>query len=148
MWTQIVTLTVYFAIYMLFKNGRTYLNHLLLSFPKQWSISHFYHNQCSIFHLSCCCLHSWFSCSKVEILVLYLDLDDMNFDLDLDLRGSKSKSFCLDNLKELDSDLAQIHLGFQGSKSLDLKYPQKPRNLEISHSHAHCFSLGSPCLSS
>ena len=56
--------------------------------------------------------------------------------------------FCLDNLKELDLDLAQIHLGFQGSKSMDLKYLQKPRNLEISHSHAHCFSLGSLCLSS
>ena len=29
--------------------------------------------------------------------------------------------------------MAQIHLGFQGSKSMDLKYPQKPRNLEIPH---------------
>ena len=54
--------------------------------------------------------------------------------------------FCLDNLKELDLDLAQIHLGFQGSKSMDLKYLQKPRNLEISHSHTYCFSLGSVSL--
>ena len=40
---------------------------------------------------------------------------------------------CLDKLKELDLDLAQIHLGFQGSKSMDLKSPHKPKNLEIPH---------------
>ena len=47
--------------------------------------------------------------------------------------GAQIQILCLDNLKELDLDLAQIHLGFQGSKSMDLKYPQKPRNLEIPH---------------
>ena len=31
----------------------------------------------------------------------------------------------------MDLDLAQIHLGFQRSKSLDLKFHHKPKNLEI-----------------
>ena len=40
---------------------------------------------------------------------------------------------CLDKLKELNLNLAQIHLGFQGSKSMDLKFSHKPKNLEIPH---------------
>ena len=63
--------------------------------------------------------------TKTILIFLVVYLDDMNLNLDLDL------SLCLDNLKELDLDLAQIHLGFQGSKSMDLKYPPKPKNLEI-----------------
>ncbi|XP_050266326.1 uncharacterized protein LOC126709988 isoform X2 [Quercus robur] len=40
----------------------------------------------------------------------------------------------------MDLDLAQIHLGFQGSKSMDLKSPHKPKNLEI-HRLTHSVSL-------
>ena len=45
--------------------------------------------------------------------------------------GVQIQILCLDKLKELDLDLAQIHLRFQGSKSMDLKSSHKPKNLEI-----------------
>ena len=48
---------------------------------------------------------------------------------------------CLDGM-DLDLDLAHIHLGFQGSKCMDLKFPHKPKNLEIPCPYAHAlFSI-------
>ena len=69
-------------------------------------------------------------------------LDDIDLDLNLDLRKPKSKSFVWVKLKEMDLNLAKIHLGFQGSKSKDLKSPHKPKNLEIPRT-AHTLVLSS-----
>ena len=64
-------------------------------------------------------------------------LDGM--DLDLNLKA-QIQILCLSKLKEMDLNLAQIHLGFQESKSMDLKSPHKPKNLEI-HRLTHPVSL-------
>ena len=64
-------------------------------------------------------------------------LDDM--DLDLNLKA-QIQILCLSKLKEMDLNLAQIHLGFQEPKSMDLKSPHKPKNLEI-HRLTHPVSL-------
>ena len=50
--------------------------------------------------------------------------------------GAQIQILYLGKLKKMDSDLAQIHLGFQGSKSMDLNSSHKPKNLEIPHPHA------------
>ena len=53
----------------------------------------------------------------------------------------KALMVCLDGM-DLDLDLAHIHLGFQGSKCMDLKFPHKPKNLEIPCPYAHAlFSI-------